>query len=649
MVTGKFRRHRRPPPMDVVTSRFETLFAEAPFSMQLLARDGRTLRVNRAWEALWQVSDGDGVKEWVLGGEYNVLTDPQLAAKGVTPHLRRAFEQGEMVEIPATFYDPAELGRPGRARWVAATAHPVRDEAGAVREVMLIHRDVTEQFKSEQALQQSEQRLRLAIDAARIGIWDWDIDRDVVTWTPEVYALHGLEPGTFGGTSQAFAERVLPDDLAMVWGRIQQAVAEESGFDCQFRVRLPAGGDRWLSTSSRVYRGVDGGRRMVGATFSIDPYKKAEEALRDLDHRKDEFLAMLAHELRNPLAPIRTAAEALLIAPQDAQVARKASEVIARQMRHVTKLVDDLLDVSRVTRGLVTLDADAVDLAGVVRGAVEQATPLLQARRHTLRTSLEGGSLVARGDRARLTQVVANLLNNAARYTPEGGLIQVTLASTAAEALVKVEDNGQGIDASLLSRIFELFTQGPRTIDRASGGLGIGLALVRRLAELHGGSVEAHSAGPGQGSRFVLRLPRVLERPAGEPAEAPAAGRSKALRVVIVDDNQDAADTLAMLLEVAGHQVHRCYNAASALALPASREADVFLLDIGLPDLDGLELGQRLRRQNSHALLIAASGYGQPADIARSREAGFDHHLVKPITFEALAATLRARHEPQHA
>ena len=623
-------------------SRFETIFAQAPFSMQLLAVDGRTLRVNRAWERLWQVEGDEALKAWVLGGGYNVLEDPQLEAKGVTPLLRRAFA-GEPVEIPPVLYDPAEMGRPGRARWVKAGAHPILDAAGRVREVMLIHEDVTSRFESELALKDSEQRLRLATDAAKIGIWDWDIERDAVTWTPEVYALHGLAPGTFGGTSRAFAARIHPDDAALVWERIEQAVASETGFNAEFRVVLPEGGDRWLSTSSRVYRGVDGGRRMVGATFSIDPYKKAEGALRDGDRRKDEFLAMLAHELRNPLAPIRSAAEVLLMAPQDEWRMRKASEVIARQVAHVTKLVDDLLDVSRVTRGLVALDKEPLEIEGAVRNAIEQALPLFEARGHALRTKLEAGGACVVGDRARLVQAIVNLLANAARYTPAGGRIEVSVSRDAGEALVRVTDNGQGIAPALLPHVFELFTQGPRALDRSQGGLGIGLALVRRLVELHGGTVHAASEGPGRGSTFTIRLPAAEAVPAAQepgPCADRIARTRGALEIMVVDDNRDAGETIAMLLRLAGHRVHVLHDAAGALAFPSIDAIDVFMLDIGLPDMDGVELGRRLREANAKAVCMAMSGYGQASDVERSRAAGFAHHLVKPVAWETLAALL---------
>jgi signal transduction histidine kinase len=619
-------------------SRFETLFAHSPFSMQLVSVDGRTLRVNRAWEALWAVSDGDGVKDWVLSGGYNLLSDPQLESKGVAALLRRAFG-GEHVDIPPILYDPAELGRSGRSRWVRAGAHPLFDEAGRVVEVLVIHEDVTDRFRSERALQDSEQRLRLATDAARIGIWDWDISADAVMWTPEVYELHGMKPGTFGGTARDFADRVHPEDLAWLWPRIEQAVAEGTGFTAEFRVVLPKGGDRWLSTSGKVYRGPDERARMVGATFSIDAYKKAEAALRDSDRRKDEFLAMLAHELRNPLAPIRSAAEVLLMAEHDAARVRKASEVIARQVGHVTKLLDDLLDVSRVTRGLVALHPEPVELAHVVHNAIEQAMPLIQARGHSLQTRVSSQSVAVMGDRARLVQVVVNLLNNAARYTPHSGRIEIDLDASGSRARIVVADNGQGIEPELLPHLFDVFTQGPRNIDRSQGGLGIGLALVLRLVQLHGGSVHAHSDGKGKGSRFVIELPLAEGVTQRAPAAPAAPGPGPELRVCIVDDNRDAADTLAALVELAGHTVRVHYEARDALS-SALADVQVFVIDIGLPDMDGLELGRRLKAINPRARYIVASGYAQPVDIEQSRAAGFRHHLVKPVTWDALAPLL---------
>ncbi|MEO7742311.1 MAG: ATP-binding protein, partial [Usitatibacter sp.] len=389
-----------------------------------------------------------------------------------------------------------------------------------------------------------------------------------------------------------------------------------------------------------VHQSADGaGRRIIGATISIDDYKRAEEALRESDRRKDEFLAMLAHELRNPLAPISTAAEILRLDTSNAERVGKASEVIGRQVAHITKLVDDLLDVSRVTRGLIELDRGVVDLSVVIQDAVEQALPLIEAQRHVLTRTIEAPHARVRGDRARLVQVIANLLNNAARYTLKGGRIDLSLRSDGDSAVLRVADNGQGIDAALMPHVFDLFTQGARTPDRSLGGLGIGLALVKRLVELHGGAVRAESAGPGQGSAFTVALPLVLAARA-ESLPRDAAGAGRARRIMVVDDNRDAAESLATLLEATGHSVEEAYDAEEALASPAVPSVDFFILDIGLPGMDGFSLARRLRERNANAEFVALTGYGQAVDAAQSRSAGFDHHFVKPVDLPTLQRVL---------
>ena len=491
--------------------RFETLFQQSPFSYQLLSVEGRTLRVNRAWELLWGANEANGIKQYVLD-EYNIFEDPQLQASGVAADLRRAVA-GESVELPTIYYDPTKLGRAGRARWVRAFAHPVREEDGSVREVMLIHEDITDRVEADTALRRSEERLRLALLAGNIGTWEWDVERDIVTWSDEVYALHAMEIGSFGGTASDFAKLVHPDDRVEMWRRIESAIAGGSGFSADFRVVLEDGRTRWLSTWAQVHRPGGGqGPRMIGATLSIDAYKNAEAALREADRRKDEFLAMLAHELRNPLAPISSAAQLLKLGLGDPAKVQRASEVITRQVNHITKLVDDLLDVSRVTRGLIRLDRTRVDLADVLDAAIEQTLPHFESRGHALQRHAQSTSVFVLGDRARLIQIVTNVLNNAARYTPPGGHISVELLAEAQTAAIRVTDTGQGIDAELLPRVFDLFTQGERAPD-AIGGLGIGLSLVRRLTQLHGGTVHAVSEGPGRGSTFIIRLPLDRDEP----------------------------------------------------------------------------------------------------------------------------------------
>jgi signal transduction histidine kinase/ActR/RegA family two-component response regulator len=370
-------------------------------------------------------------------------------------------------------------------------------------------------------------------------------------------------------------------------------------------------------------------------------------ALRMVNRRKDEFLAMLAHELRNPLAPIATGARLLQTAAGDPERVARTSAVIARQAEHMAKLVDDLLDVSRVTRGLITLDKRAVNFNEVVAAAADQARPLVQQKGHELAIDLPAAPLWVEGDAARLVQVVSNLLHNAAKYTPERGRIAVTLQPSGDGLRLAVADNGIGISTDLMPEIFDLFTQGSRSSDRSQGGLGLGLALVRNLVELHGGRVFAYSEGADRGSTFSVELPRI-EAPEQPPKVAsrgdPCAGGPR--RVLVVDDNVDAAQTLASLLEIDGHEVHVTYDASSALRIASRLAPDVFVLDIGLPDLDGNELARRLRASPAgrRAMLIALTGYGQPADREASREAGFDHHLVKPVDPARLAAILSGAH-----
>jgi signal transduction histidine kinase/ActR/RegA family two-component response regulator len=357
------------------------------------------------------------------------------------------------------------------------------------------------------------------------------------------------------------------------------------------------------------------------------------EALQAADRNKDNFLAMLGHELRNPLAPISAGAELLRRIPDTDPRVMRTSEVISRQVRHMTKIINDLLDVSRVTRGLITLDKTVIDVREIVSAAIEQVRPLIESRRHSLSLSVPDGSALVKADRARLVQVVSNLLTNSARYTAEGGQLLVDVSLKADEVWISVQDNGVGIAPDLMPQIFDLFTQGKRTVDRNEGGLGLGLALVKNLVALHGGSVNAASAGLSQGATFTVRLPRVqAPSPAPVADDEPPSPTSGHWRILVVDDNVDAAQTLAQLLTVEGHEVRVAHDGPMALSLAEQGATDVFILDIGLPGMDGMEVARRLRTMPAYrnAMLIALTGYGQSTDRQKSAEARFDHHLVKP-------------------
>ena len=365
------------------------------------------------------------------------------------------------------------------------------------------------------------------------------------------------------------------------------------------------------------------------------------------DQNKDEFLAMLAHELRNPLAPIQNAVEVLKLSRGKPDKGDWARMIIARQVVHLRRLVDDLLDLSRITLGKFRIVSEPVDLALVIERAVELAGALIESRRHRLAVRHISSGVIVRGDAERLTQAVANLLNNAAKYTADGGEIRVETWSDGALATVRIVDSGEGMEPELLQRAFDPFAQGDRSLAHAEGGLGIGLTLVRRIVELHGGSVSAHSPGRGEGSTFEVRLPcnPPAARPAGSASRADA-GPGTRRRILVVDDNVDAVETLAEMLRLEGHEIRTAQDAENAVMEAVEFHPDVALLDIGLPGMDGYTLADRLRAlpEMRNAVLVAVTGYGRSEDFARSAAAGFDHHLVKPIDPSRLEAVLGSEH-----
>jgi signal transduction histidine kinase/DNA-binding response OmpR family regulator len=369
--------------------------------------------------------------------------------------------------------------------------------------------------------------------------------------------------------------------------------------------------------------------------------------IQEADRRKDEFLAMLGHELRNPLAPIRNAVQVMrLIGPSDPEL-QWSRDVIDRQLRHLTRLVDDLLDVSRITRGKIRLELAPLDVVAAVAAAVETSRPLIESRRHELTLSLPSQPLWVRADLARLAQVLSNLLNNAAKYTDEGGHIWLTVVREGDQAVFRVRDNGPGIPREMLRHIFDLFTQAEQSLDRAQGGLGIGLTLAQRLVELHHGSIEAYSEGPEQGSEFVVRLPAQAEGTVAETGGGPDKSLEPTFhrRVLVVDDNVDAAESLAILVRLDGHEVRTAHDGPTALEVAETFCPEIVLLDIGLPAMDGYEVGRRLRSQpkGSEMLLAAVTGYGQEEDRSHCQQAGFDEHLIKPVDPEALRRLLQRR------
>jgi PAS domain S-box-containing protein len=782
--------------------RFRAIMEQSPLSTQIFARTGETLRVNRAWEELW------GVTLEQLAG-YNILADPQLEPSGIAALLRRA-AAGEAVHLPLIRYDPNEtIPEKSRhadpARWVRAFAYPVKDASGMVREVVLVHEDVTEARAGQEKLRLSEDRLQRALAAGRMNVWDWDLERDVVECSDNAREFWGIDVGS----ASDFLAVVHPDDHALLSEAARAAVDGDGHYDAEYRLVDAAGGIRWVQSRGRVERTPDGRpSRLLGVTVDVMELKTAQETTRLLadagetlgasldyqstlqnlarvvvprladwcavdlvtesgtlervsvhhpdparvtlandlftryppprssgrgvwhvidtgqpewladlpdefleqgaqdaehlailrglglrsyicvplvargatigaltlvraetgrpyqqsdvalatdvarraaaavdnaqlyqrlrmeDRRKDEFLATLAHELRNPLAPIRTGLS-LLQGTKDRGVVRRTHQIMDRQLEHMVRLIDDLLDLSRVTRGKVQLERERVDLRSMVGTAIEASRPLIDDAGIELVVRLPDTPVIVDADRMRISQVVSNLLNNAAKFTERGGRVELDVVEEGAHVEVRVTDTGVGIPKQMLTHIFEMFAQVGDNGARTQSGLGIGLTLVKRLVELHGGQVWADSDGPGAGSTFVVRLPRAgsAEVDAEQLQGAASAGSSQARRVLVVDDNADAAEMLATLLSMDGHDVRTAASGPAALEILNDFHPHIAFLDIGLPGMSGYELARRIRSDSRLAgiTLIAVTGWGQDEDRRQSKEAGMDHHLTKPV------------------
>ncbi|HEU4372096.1 MAG TPA: ATP-binding protein [Telluria sp.] len=529
------------------------------------------------------------------------------------------------------------------AAYIDFVYQPIIGTDGRATGIFVEGFDTTERHLAKAALEASQKRLQEGMQAARMVVWDLDLQALTIQFSDNATAVFG---GSWSELEEAWS-RVAPEDLARLNRKRDAAIAALGSYEELIRlVRPDNGATIWLQVHGTVI--ADGGGQAVsirGVSIDVTERTRAEEALREADRRKDEFLAMLAHELRNPLAPISAAAHLLRVASHDERLVRKSSDVIGRQVEHMTSLVSDMLDVSRVNTGLVTLDREPIDIGRIVDESVEQVRPFIETRRHRLEIDAAGAPCVVAGDRKRLVQVLTNLLQNAAKFTPEGGTVSLRVEPGADAVLVSVRDSGIGIDGELLPHVFELFTQGKRSSDRSQGGLGLGLALVKSLVGLHGGEVGVASEGAGKGATFTIWLPlAVPEKDAatpgsGDAAHARARGR---LRLLVVDDNVDAAQMLSMFLREGGHEVAVEHGAAAVLERLERETADVYLLDIGLPDMDGNELARRLRArpETARATLIAVTGYGQEYDRSSSIAAGFDHYFVKPADPARLLALL---------
>ncbi len=518
---------------------------------------------------------------------------------------------------------------------------------GIVRDISEFKKAIEERLRLLNELEGERALLNSLLDNAPVGFGFFDHQLRFLRINPALAELNGIP-------IDQHLEKTLPDLLPGLSPEIAEsfrAVLESGQSIVNKEVtsetpRAPGQQRYWLCNFYPVK--LSGGA-VLGAgvvVTDIDDRKRMEEALKDADQRKDQFLAMLAHELRNPLAPISNAVQIMQLEGPNGANFRWSTQVIEDQIKHMTRMVDDLLDVSRITRGKVDLQLETLPLREVVDLAIEASRPLIEDYGHTLKVAIPPEPILVHVDPARLAQVLSNLLNNAAKYTDEGGVISLSAARAGSEVVVRVHDNGIGITADLLPRVFDLFTQADRTLSRSRGGLGIGLTLVRSLVELHGGRVSAQSEGLGRGSEFIIRLPLADERFNNGRAETdstdPRFERLPRRRILVVDDKHSNAQSLQLLLETLGQEVYTAFDGQAALDIARERQPDVVLLDIGLPVIDGYEVARRCRNDPAlrSMILVAMTGYGQDSDRKRSQEAGFDAHLVKPVNLDDLLMLL---------
>jgi PAS domain S-box-containing protein len=533
--------------------------------------------------------------------------------------------------------------RDGTERIGALTAERIMFR-GAPHVLTLVE-DITLREKTQAALRESEQRLRLALRAANAGVWQMNLSTNEIFWSDEFRDLYGYDADTPPGR-ESWAAHLHPDDRERMLDDLRNRLRPGTDeYLRDFRIFHPTRGLRWIRALGQITRNPEGrALSMTGISIDITRSKEVERELRDADERKNEFLAVLSHELRNPLAPLRNGLEILRLAKDDSAVAERTRAMMTRQLDQMVHLVDDLLEVSRISRGKIELKRTPMNLALAIQHAIEVGKPLIEAAGHELLVEIPEAPLIVDGDLTRLTQVFGNLLNNAAKFTHPGGKIQLSVRHNDGYVVVAVRDSGIGIPHELLPKVFEMFAQLDTSLHRTQGGLGIGLSLAKRLVEKHGGTLEAHSEGAGKGSVFTVTLPLHGTATSSPGASSPpmTTVSPRALRILIADDNEDAATSLALVLEMKGHRVRTVSDGRAAILEAGLFSPDIVILDIGMPRLDGYAACRKLRAlpHGKDMLIIALTGWGQQDDKTKSDEAGFDHHLVKPANIDTIESMI---------
>jgi PAS domain S-box-containing protein len=598
--------------------------------------EGKILSWNNSAERLFGYTAAEAV-----GKPITIIIPPERLHEEAT--ILEKLRLGERLD----HFETVRVAKDGRRLEISLTISPIHDGDGRIIGASKIARDIAERKRTEEALHAVERQLQIVTDSMSAPVTRCSRDLRYL-WVGKHYAEWlGLSPEEIIG--HPIEDVIGSEALATIRPYIDQVL---SGREVRYeeRVHFKGLGLRWIHaiyTPTFDANGETDG--WVAVVLDIDQRKRTEEALKEADRRKDEFLATLAHELRNPLAPVRNSIEVMKRAGLNPELVVQARDTIDRQMTQMERLIEDLLDVSRITHNRLELRKQRTSLESVIHQAVEACRPMAECAEHEVRVVLPPEPIHLHADPARLAQVFGNLLNNSCRYTNAKGQIVISAERQGSEVRVSVKDNGIGIQADMLGRIFETFTQADQSLERMHGGLGLGLTLVKQIVKMHGGDVEAKSEGLGKGSEFVVRLPVLVEgtRDAEAPPVPTAAATSGVppRRILIVDDNEDSAESLAMLLEISDHDTRSAYDGEQALRIAEEFRPHVVLLDIGLPKLNGYEVCRRIRQEpwGKDILMVALTGWGQNDDRRKSREAGFDAHLVKPVGHESLMEVLSLR------
>ena len=609
------------------------------YAVFFLDPEGRVM----SWNQGAQRIKGYAAEE-IIGRHFSTFYTRESIESGWPQHeLKVATAEGRFED------EGWRVRKDGSRFWASVSITALRDEAGKLLGFSKITRDLTDRRLHEEALRQSEERFRLLIEGVSdYAIYMLDPEGVVTSWNTGAQRIKGYSREEIIG--KHFSRFYVPEDLKAGKPWEDLATARRSGRSEAEGWRVKQNGARfWARTVLNALHDSDGHLRGFAKVTQDLSERRHVQDLEKASQNVNEFIAMLAHELRNPLAPIRNAVHIMGQVPAGDPAQQAMRETIDRQSAQLSRIVEDMVDIARITRGALAIESRRVDMSDVVRHAVETSTPAIEAGRHTLELDLPSEALPIVGDPHRLAQVLSNILNNAARYTPAGGSIAVRAREEQNDAVVRVRDTGRGIEPEMIERIFDMFVQGRAPLQRVGGGLGIGLALARRLAELHGGAVEARSEGPNRGSEFTLRIPLAgtVNAIAASAEAKPKSDAQRVMprRVMVVDDNVDAAAMLDMLLRSLGHETRVTHDGIEALRVAAEFRPEIVLLDIGMPGLDGYEVARRLRTlaKDRPLRIVAVTGWGQDADRARSREAGFDLHLVKPVDASELAQALNDR------